>query len=557
MNKIINFLKNHRIIAVLIILIIVSGGYFLLKPLFFKNTAAQYLTAKVERGNLTSSITVSGQTIAENSVNLSPKASGEVVYVNLANGKQVEAGETILKIDDEDVRSELKDAQIALNNAKEELAKLEGLSTEEGSIESLKIKRQKDLTLAYQNAVDKLPALFTSTTPAIITNLYNILFDNNLSPDDDNVDYYGKTLMLYNPAALQYSDATKKAYDLAKFSYEEAANNYKSKNITYYSDSNEIDEAINLTHQALKNINNAVRAALNLVHLYKDFMIEAKLQYPSLVDEQDLMLTNYFATTTNLFSQIDTIKNNIQIAKENLINVDFDLSDQKRLVEKAERNLKLIQDKLADYTVLAPFSGILGNVATIYVGDNVSPSTTLGVLVSQGYVVEVSLAESDAAQVKIGQKANVSFDVLDDVAATGKVIEIDTVGVVVQGVVSYKAKILLDVIDERVKPGMSTTVEIITDAKENTLFIPRTALKNLNGKYFVRILKDDGTIEQREIKTGLLTDSKVEIIQGLNEGEKIIIADLNSSSGVNLLRTNFSNQRNNQTQMPRGIPGAF
>jgi HlyD family secretion protein len=557
MNKIINFLKNHRIIAVLIILIIVSGGYFLLKPLFFKNTAAQYLTAKVERGNLTSSITVSGQTIAENSVNLSPKASGEVVYVNLANGKQVEAGETILKIDDEDVRSELKDAQIALNNAKEELAKLEGLSTEEGSIESLKIKRQKDLTLAYQNAVDKLPALFTSTTPAIITNLYNILFDNNLSPDDDNVDYYGKTLMLYNPAALQYSDATKKAYDLAKFSYEEAANNYKSKNITYYSDSNEIDEAINLTHQALKNINNAVRAALNLVHLYKDFMIEAKLQYPSLVDEQDLMLTNYFATTTNLFSQIDTIKNNIQIAKENLINVDFDLSDQKRLVEKAERNLKLIQDKLADYTVLAPFSGILGNVATIYVGDNVSPSTTLGVLVSQGYVVEVSLAESDAAQVKIGQKANVSFDVLDDVAAIGKVIEIDTVGVVVQGVVSYKAKILLDVIDERVKPGMSTTVEIITDAKENTLFIPRTALKNLNGKYFVRILKDDGTIEQREIKTGLLTDSKVEIIQGLNEGEKIIIADLNSSSGVNLLRTNFSNQRNNQTQMPRGIPGAF
>ena len=557
MNKIINFLKNHRIIAVLIILIIVSGGYFLLKPLFFKNTAAQYLTAKVERGNLTSSITVSGQTIAENSVNLSPKASGEVVYVNLANGKQVEAGETILKIDDEDVRSELKDAQTTLNNAKEELAKLEGLSTEEGSIESLKIKRQKDLTLAYQNAVDKLPALFTSTTPAIITNLYNILFDNNLSPDDDNVDYYGKTLMLYNPAALQYSDATKKAYDLAKFSYEEAANNYKSKNITYYSDSNEIDEAINLTHQALKNINNAVRAALNLVHLYKDFMIEAKLQYPSLVDEQDLMLTNYFATTTNLFSQIDTIKNNIQIAKENLINVDFDLSDQKRLVEKAERNLKLIQDKLADYTVLAPFSGILGNVATIYVGDNVSPSTTLGVLVSQGYVVEVSLAESDAAQVKIGQKANVSFDVLDDVAATGKVIEIDTVGVVVQGVVSYKAKILLDVIDERVKPGMSTTVEIITDAKENTLFIPRTALKNLNGKYFVRILKDDGTIEQREIKTGLLTDSKVEIIQGLNEGEKIIIADLNSSSGVNLLRTNFSNQRNNQTQMPRGIPGAF
>lgn len=556
MKKLFHFLKTHKAITVIIVLVILVGGYFLLKPVFSKSSTPNYITAKVERTDLINSISVTGQTTAQNKVTLTPKVSGEVTYINLANGKAVKKGEILLKIKDDDARNAVRDAQITLDNAKRDLSKMEGLATNEGSIESIKAKRQKDLTIAYQKAVDGLPAIFTSTTPNIITSLYDLLFQNDLSANDDNVDYYGKSLVLYNKSALQYSEATRKAYDLAKSSYDIAAANYKSNNLTYYSNTQDIEQAVNLTYEALKNINDAVRAALNIVHLYKDSMTEMKLQYPSLVDDQDKILTSYFNITSDLFKQIDTIKNNIQTAKENLINADFDLSDQQTAVDKAERNLKTALDKLADYTLTAPFDGILGNVAEdIHVGDNVSPSTNLATLISQQYMIDISLTETDAAQVEIGQKANITFDALDNVILTGRVVDMDVVGTVSQGVVSYGAKVLLDKMDERIKPGMSATVEIIVATKPNVLAISRVALKNQNNKYFVRVLKSDGTVEMRPVEIGLETDSKVEIVSGLTEGESIIIGTVSTStSGTNLLRSNNLYQRNTGGSASGNIP---
>ncbi|HOK20954.1 MAG TPA: biotin/lipoyl-binding protein [Candidatus Paceibacterota bacterium] len=241
MKKLFHFLKTHKAITVIIVLVILVGGYFLLKPVFSKSSTPNYITAKVERTDLINSISVTGQTTAQNKVTLTPKVSGEVTYINLANGKAVKKGEILLKIKDDDARNAVRDAQITLDNAKRDLSKMEGLATNEGSIESIKAKRQKDLTIAYQKAVDGLPAIFTSTTPNIITSLYDLLFQNDLSANDDNVDYYGKSLVLYNKSALQYSEATRKAYDLAKSSYDIAAANYKSNNLTYYSNTQDIE----------------------------------------------------------------------------------------------------------------------------------------------------------------------------------------------------------------------------------------------------------------------------------------------------------------------------
>jgi len=128
---------------------------------------------------------------------------------------------------------------------------------------------------------------------------------------------------------------------------------------------------------------------------------------------------------------------------------------------------------------------------------------------------------------------------------TGRVVDMDVVGTVSQGVVSYGAKVLLDKMDERIKPGISATVEIIVATKPNVLAISRVALKNQNNKYFVRVLKSDGTVEMR----------KVEIVSGLTEGESIIIGTVSTStSGTNLLRSNNLYQRNTGGSASGNIP---
>ncbi|NLA08228.1 MAG: efflux RND transporter periplasmic adaptor subunit [Parcubacteria group bacterium] len=548
-----NFIKKNKIASIVIGIIIIALLYLILKPIFSKENEIPYVTAKVERGDITTTVSVTGQITSSNSIDIKPKVSGDISYINLKNGQIVKEGDILLKIDDLDALNSVKDARIALANAKDDLAKMEGLSTDEGMIEATKAKREKDLASAYEAVVDGLPEIFTSTTPSIMENLHDLLFGDEIDYPNYNVDYYGESLMLYNKSSIDYSKTTKEAYEMAKKSYDKALNYYQSKNLTYFSDPLEIEQTLNLTYDAIKKINDSVRASLNLVRLYKDSVNNIKLEYPKQVDDHDKILTSYFTITNNLFSKIDLLKNNVQTAKENLVDVNFDLQDQRNTVEKAQRNLQTALNKLADYTIKAPFDGILGNVDdSIFVGDNISSNTVLGVLTSKQYIIKISLSEDDAAEVKVGQKALITFDVLDNLQATGKIIDVDVVGKISQGVVSYDAKVLLDDnIDERVKSGMSTTIDIITQTKSNVLTIPRTALKMQNNKYYVEILNDKKEIEKRPVEIGLQADSKVEIIKGLNEGEKVIVSGgaINNSSTIN--SKNF-NQINNQRRLPAG-----
>ncbi len=548
-----NFIKKNKIASIVIGIIIIALLYLILKPIFSKENEIPYVTAKVERGDITTTVSVTGQITSSNSIDIKPKVSGDISYINLKNGQIVKEGDILLKIDDLDALNSVKDARIALANAKDDLAKMEGLSTDEGMIEATKAKREKDLASAYEAFIDGLPEIFTSTTPSIMENLHDLLFGDEIDYPNYNVDYYGESLMLYNKSSIDYSKTTKEAYEMAKKSYDKALNYYQSKNLTYFSDPLEIEQTLNLTYDAIKKINDSVRASLNLVRLYKDSVNNIKLEYPKQVDDHDKILTSYFTITNNLFSKIDLLKNNVQTAKENLVDVNFDLQDQRNTVEKAQRNLQTALNKLADYTIKAPFDGILGNVDdSIFVGDNISSNTVLGVLTSKQYIIKISLSEDDAAEVKVGQKALITFDVLDNLQATGKIIDVDVVGKISQGVVSYDAKVLLDDnIDERVKSGMSTTIDIITQTKSNVLTIPRTALKMQNNKYYVEILNDKKEIEKRPVEIGLQADSKVEIIKGLNEGEKVIVSGgaINNSSTIN--SKNF-NQINNQRRLPAG-----
>ena len=548
-----NFIKKNKIASIVIGIIIIALLYLILKPIFSKENEIPYVTAKVERGDITTTVSVTGQITSSNSIDIKPKISGDISYINLKNGQVVKEGDILLKIDDSDALNSVKDARIALDNAKDDLAKMEGLSTDEGMIEATKAKREKDLASAYEAFIDGLPEIFTSTTPSIMENLHDLLFGDEIDYPNYNVDYYGESLMLYNKSSIDYSKTTKEAYEMAKKSYDKALNYYQSKNLTYFSDPLEIEQTLNLTYDAIKKINDSVRASLNLVRLYKDSVNNIKLEYPKQVDDHDKILTSYFTITNNLFSKIDLLKNNVQTAKENLVDVNFDLQDQRNTVEKAQRNLQTALNKLADYTIKAPFDGILGNVDdSIFVGDNISSNTVLGVLTSKQYIIKISLSEDDAAEVKVGQKALITFDVLDNLQATGKIIDVDVVGKISQGVVSYDAKVLLDDnIDERVKSGMSTTIDIITQTKSNVLTIPRTALKMQNNKYYVEILNDKKEIEKRPVEIGLQADSKVEIIKGLNEGEKVIVSGgaINNSSTIN--SKNF-NQINNQRRLPAG-----
>jgi len=173
----------------------------------------------------------------------------------------------------------------------------------------------------------------------------------------------------------------------------------------------------------------------------------------------------------------------------------------------------------------------------------------------------ITLNEVDVAKVKVGQKATLTFDALPDLTLTGKVVEIETVGTVSQGIVSYGVKIALDSVDERIKPGMSVTAEIIVEAKPDVLTLPNSAIKSEGDLRYVQLIEapeeikktlkigssialpKEVKIKSQPVEVGISNDEKTEILSGVSEGDIIISSRITQQT------------QTSQTQFRFQIPG--
>jgi RND family efflux transporter MFP subunit len=222
----------------------------------------------------------------------------------------------------------------------------------------------------------------------------------------------------------------------------------------------------------------------------------------------------------------------------------LDIQSQEISIRQKENTLADAEEKLADYYVAAPFNGI---VATIDVkeGDQISSGATVSTFITKQRTAILSFNEVDAAKIKVGQKATLTFDAVDGLSLTGEVGEIDTLGTVSQGVVSYNVKIIFDTQDDRVKPGMSVNAAIITEAKPEALMVPNSAIKTDGDisyiEMFAQTMPDDQTGKgiisaippsQVQVEIGISNDESTEIISGLKEGDKIVTKTINSSTAV-------------------------
>jgi RND family efflux transporter MFP subunit len=76
--------------------------------------------------------------------------------------------------------------------------------------------------------------------------------------------------------------------------------------------------------------------------------------------------------------------------------------------------------------------------------------------------------------------------------------------------------------ESRLKPDMFANVEIITDLNRAAISIPQTAVLNDGGKNIVFVAASNG-YEKREVHTGIQNGDRVEVVEGLNAGEKVVV----------------------------------
>ena len=197
-------------------------------------------------------------------------------------------------------------------------------------------------------------------------------------------------------------------------------------------------------------------------------------------------------------------------------------------------------------------------------------------MITDQKIAELSLNEIDMAKVQVGDDATLTFDALPDLTLSGKVIEVDPIGIESQGVVSYTIKISLDKNDERLKPGMTVNADIITETKKDTLLLSNSAVKTQGDSNYVEVVnKEDisassemkngvalNTAPKRQpIKIGISNDEFTEILSGLNEGDYVVLKTVNSNSTTNNgTTTNTTSQKSifgGNSMMPSQGGGMF
>lgn len=201
-------------------------------------------------------------------------------------------------------------------------------------------------------------------------------------------------------------------------------------------------------------------------------------------------------------------------------NLDVQLAQYQ--VEQAEIAVRQLELRLEQARLIAPVDGVVTavNIAEGGTSGTGAPAITLADL--SRLEVVVNLPEVDAAQIAVGQEAEVIPEAMPDTRLKGKVVAIAPIGVQSQGVVNFPVTIALEGNPPSVRAGMTVQAQIVVARRENALVIPRRALTTRGGQTFVTVLRGDQT-EQIPIRVGMRGDTMVEVLEGLQEGDVIVL----------------------------------
>lgn len=220
-------------------------------------------------------------------------------------------------------------------------------------------------------------------------------------------------------------------------------------------------------------------------------------------------------------------------------------------IQSAEASVAEAQEELTKTKIYAPMNGTVSRLnvekGERVVGTNMYEGTEMMVIANLNQMeVKVEVNENDIVKVSKNDTALVEVDAYLNRKFRGIITEIansaSTVGASTDQVTSFDVKVLLlrssyeDLIDSATlnihpfRPGMSATVDILTETRENVISIPIQAVTtrvkeddNLSEEKeeIVFVLKDNRAWE-RQVVTGIQDNMNIEILSGLSAGEEII-----------------------------------
>ena len=456
------------LLALVVIAALGAGAWW-----FFKEKNAQaasetsdYQTTMVRRGDLSISITGTGTVVSTRTVDLGFAVSGTIAELNVQVGDQVTEGQVLAVLDN------LDELQIAVQNQELAVARaqktIDGLSNAEALLAQA-YSDQAAAQIAYEEAKKAVHYKGDSRCAPSLTQeyYYQSLYAQQAVDEWEGYLAEGNTGYSQN-------------YILEKLAPLRKTRNQAVANYKYCQ---------SYTEQEILHFQAAL--ALARANLDQATQVYADLKATGGIDADA-----------------------IEIAQADLKNAQLQLI-------KAHKNLE-------GATITAPMAGTVMEVNGT-LDDIADTGTLITVSDLQDPELQVTIDESDLANFAVGCATQVTFDSIPNTKFSGVVSEVSPSLTTEWGLTKVQGKVELQrdtsTSSITLPTGLTASIEVTCLENADVLIVASQALYEVDGQpTYVYVLNDLGQPEKREVEVGLETVATAEVLNGLEEGDEVLLS---------------------------------
>jgi len=512
-HKIISFIKRKKwwfiigLIALVLIMLFSGNG-----------NGDQSEPVVVQRGSVVAEVSITGEVKPSHSIDLAFEQGGRISAVYASVGKEVYKGATLVVQENASLYAQLSQAQAGLATQQAKLDELtKGARPQEIAAKEAELNKAKqDLSSYYNNAINVLNDAYAKANDAVRKQT-DSLFDNDestspqltFSTGDAQAKIDGefqRVLIrdLLNSWAKNVSTLQLYSLDPIDAALEQGQNNLATIRTFLNVLSRALDSSLGLSSTDLAAYKASINTALSNINTAAS----------SVSTQQQSVATQKLI--------VERISNELSILVSGA--TQEQIKAQEAQVLQAQGQVDYYYAQIAKTVLRASFDGVVTKVA-IDPGEIVAANIPVVSIIGAGaYEIEAYITESDIAKVRIGNTASVTLDAYGSgVLFNAKVTHIDISETRVEGVATYKALLQFSEEDERILPGLTANIDILTNRKDDVLYIPTREILIKEGKKYVTVREGENDSKEVEIETGLRgSDGRTEIISGLSEGQVLV-----------------------------------
>jgi RND family efflux transporter MFP subunit len=213
---------------------------------------------------------------------------------------------------------------------------------------------------------------------------------------------------------------------------------------------------------------------------------------------------------------------------------DYDLA--RNAVERSQRELDIVDERLTKTKITAPFDCTIltrpvstGQAVSGSGGFN-SGTEVLTIADLNSMVINAHINQADVTRLQSNQEVEVAVEAVAGLTLTGRVERIAPQATIKNNIKGFAVRILLKDVGDKVRPGMTANITIPVSSADNVLAVPLAAVftdrnpdTGVNERYVYVEEEETGSYERRPVRVGVADLFYAEIQDGLQPGELVLL----------------------------------